>query len=1171
MNIHIENRETNIIRSLREELFGPAPAGDAIDCGTQIIFPNKEASYGPWKQLITHEEILDRVRPTQRYGIGVLYPIRSKEIDDSRDKEVKKNEEEMGDNNFDDAEDASITENGLGEIEKIEKKINQNSREKDTDDFDISTANSYKPSSMGISFLADLPAGSTFVVTVTAGRYVPVKVIVEGSSARRWWKRVPVTISYSFDTTELTSKKTRTKYKPIKIEPPVPKGLEIDAVVYSRPHSNSSITQRLITVCIINRKEADKKIDESCLFQCGFEVTVNASTSKKELIFPYPTRSVINANFEERSLALLYRKIQTFAIGHGCAANWSEPIEEKVLSVKAEALPMIETPSITSDTVLKSGIKIEIPIKPLAGLTPGDDGSKSIRDLLEGYRKWIDEQRLSIDSIPIHHKETAEEHMRRCEEVLRRMEGGVDYLNKNLKAKRAFQLANYAILLQQIKSDIPTRKRDYDPSSATPFKFSFPYPITNVDGDLKRRGNWRAFQMAFLLMSVQSVAEGGNIDRKTVELIWFPTGGGKTEAYLGLSAFAMFHRRLINPNDIGVHILMRYTLRLLTAQQFQRASGLICSMEYLRRIHNTELGSDVFSIGLWLGGDVTPNKRANAITEYKNLVRDPRGKNPFILDRCPWCKAFLGRLDLKNAPKSANKVEGYYKSGNTVVFKCPDSSCDFKDGLPIYVIDEDIYEKKPTMVIGTVDKFATLAWKPEARSLFGFNFNGERVNSPPGLIIQDELHLISGPLGSMVGLYETIVEELCTDRRFNPPILPKIVSSTATIRQYEKQIKSLYARENITLFPPPGLEDGNSFFSSYAKSDDGKLLPGKIYVGVFAPGHGSMQTTQVRTFSALLQSPMKLSLTERDPWWTLMLFFNSLRELGTTLSLFQSDIPIQLSNLRNRYDIDPKNRRWLNKIKELTGRLRSDEIPAAISELELKTDKTKYPVDVCLASNIIEVGIDIDRLSLLSVVGQPKTTSQYIQVTGRVGRNWVERPGLVVTLYGVGKPRDRSHFEKFRSYHEKLYAQVEPTSATPFSAPVLDRALHGLMAAYVRQVGSNEIALRPNPYPAELLEKLKNILIQRVRIVDPDELDNFTKIFNKRISEWKKWKPIVWTARISDDRPLMYASGSYVNDDLRPWCWATPQSLRNVDAECEAYVTQLYNDVDNLDVGEIYV
>ena len=225
------------------------------------------------------------------------------------------------------------------------------------------------------------------------------------------------------------------------------------------------------------------------------------------------------------------------------------------------------------------------------------------------------------------------------------------------------------------------------------------------------------------------------------------------------------------------------------------------------------IGSDVFSIGLWLGGDVTPNKRANAITEYKNLVRDPRGKNPFILDRCPWCKAFLGRLDLKNAPKSANKVEGYYKSGNTVVFKCPDSSCDFKDGLPIYVIDEDIYEKKPTMVIGTVDKFATLAWKPEARSLFGFNFNGERVNSPPGLIIQDELHLISGPLGSMVGLYETIVEELCTDRRFNPPILPKIVSSTATIRQYEKQIKSLYARENITLFPPPGLEDGNSFFS----------------------------------------------------------------------------------------------------------------------------------------------------------------------------------------------------------------------------------------------------------------------------------------------------------------------------------------------------------------------
>jgi hypothetical protein len=480
--------------------------------------------------------------------------------------------------------------------------------------------------------------------------------------------------------------------------------------------------------------------------------------------------------------------------------------------------------------------------------------------------------------------------------------------------------------------------------------------------------------------------------------------------------------------------------------------------------------------------------------------------------------------------------------------------------LPLYVIDEDIYETRPALVIGTVDKFAMLAWKPQARSLFGIAEDGTRAYSPPGLIIQDELHLISGPLGSMVGLYEPIIEELCTDRRGQQAAKPKIVSSTATIRSYAEQVQGLYARDRTSLFPPPGLDADDSFFARVARRPDGTLERGRIYAGVHAPGLGSLQTVQVRTFSALLQAPQPMAAAERDPWWTLLLFFNSLRELGTTLTLFQSDIPDLLRGaLRQRLGISFQDVRQLRKILELTGRLPGDEVPKAISALEVPTvSQQGQAVDVCLASNIIEVGVDIDRLSLMAVVGQPKTTSQYIQVTGRVGRK-SDRPGLVVTIYTASKPRDRSHFEKFRSYHERLYAQVEPTSVTPFSRPALDRAAHAVIASYVRQLGDSDQAESPYPFPAALVAAVSHILQQRASTVDPDELAALRRIIQRRGDEWQRWQRLKWDGAIhAEDMPLMRPAGAYVTPENVRVSWATPQSLRNVDAECQAEITQLY-------------
>jgi len=1154
---HIANRD-KIIQALREELVGPSPREKPINCSSEITFNSDEEFYQPWRQD-NGEEILQRDPPLIRYGVGVLHPIGTPiENEELKTSDADKNIIEDNQHEEIEADEEPITEEAKQNLEEIEKKILERS-ETESEDFDLSTANSSQPSSIGISFLAEFITGSVLVVkATTCGCYCQKKVKVldkDGNLRERtWWLRKSVNFTVEFTAEELCSAAEKKLTKTEEIN-----GLRLSFEIFSRPDREKREGVRLLTVCLINRTTASGR-HENCLFQAGFAATI-ISPKGETHILPYPKPDLNSDYKEEQSLALLYRKMETYAVGHGCAANWDKEASDGIVkTVIAECLPTFETPSITPD------IGIEVPMAPLAGLIPGDDGFTALTELVSRYEQWIEDRRNEIMSLGKEYKDAADWHMKECTRASERMRNGLIYLKNDAQAKRAFQLANYAILLQQICSRRELRKANYD--NAGKYTFSTIYQAPNPLQTDTNRGNWRAFQVAFLLMSIQSTAEGDIPERSTVELIWFPTGGGKTEAYLGLSAFALFMRRLKNREDAGVNVLMRYTLRLLTAQQFQRASALICAMEYLRRKNENELGKKPFSIGIWVGGETTPNKRKDAIHALGQLQKSSSAENPFLISRCPWCSAQFGRYESKQKlPSTVPKVLGYVQSGGTVIFKCPDNACEFhkNNGLPVYIIDEDIYEKPPSLIIGTVDKFALLAWSyaRKARALFGIGPDGKRVNSPPGLIIQDELHLISGPLGSVVGLYETVIEELCTDRRNGQEIKPKIVCSTATIRRYADQVKALYGREDVVLFPPPGLNAEDSFFSRYARNSADKTLQrGKVYVGVHAPGLRSLLSAEVRTAAALLQAPVALTPEERDPWWTFLVFFNSLRELGSTLSLLQSDIPGYLKVIRSRLGLDWQQMRYLSRILELTGRIRSDQVPEAINKLEVKCDNSNNQpsVDVCLASNIIEVGVDIDRLSLMAVVAQPKTTSQYIQVTGRVGRRWSERPGLVVTIYSPTRPRDRSHFEKFRSYHSSLYAQVEPTSVTPFSPPVLDRALHAIMTTYVRQTGDEQIAQTPDPYPENLIEKLRDILIPRIQLIDPHEVENFEKVFNKRASQWRRWQHTNWerNGRDTTDIPLIRVAGEYASREWELRSWATPMSMRNVDAECQAEITNLY-------------
>ncbi len=1157
MTEHVANRRS-VVEALRRELVGPAPAGPELNLTAEVRLTNLQETYGPWREAGTGQEILVRDSPTKRYGVGVLYP-------------VGKRIEEVAEHELD--EDEAPFEQPGEPLDIEDERPVAGAQEAETDDFDLSLANAYQPSSMGVSFLANVSDNTALVVDATGGRYrrVPVTIAIasEPERTRMWWVRRAVRLKVTFPsaylrkngTTRLVAGTGGASSQEFLVESECVEDLDLRVEVVSRPHGPD---ERLLTVCFINRSTGSASLGELCLFQSGFIAEV-VRPEGEPAILPYPGPQ-FGDDEEEESFALLYRRSQVFATGHGCSADWNAQEEsECALSVRAECLPAVETPTITPDIRRADGSPLTSSMASLAGLTLGDDGLDTLEEVIVTYERWISERRSEIDTLPLSYRAAGTRHLKRCEEAASRMRCGLYYLREDGLALLAFRLANHAILLQQLVTRDAPRATTYDPVRRV-LTFSEELQIPDISRLTPKRGQWRAFQVAFLLASLRSAVDGASSDRRTVELIWFPTGGGKTEAYLGLAAFAAFKRRLDNPMDCGVHVLMRYTLRLLTAQQFQRASGLLCAMEYLRRRNAGKLGETPFSAGIWLGGDTTPNSREVALRALRELQRYKGARNPFVLARCPWCGAQFGRIDV--AGKASKKGSDAFTPGYvryqepgqneaTVAFVCPDTSCEFASasGLPIYVIDDDIYERKPTLVIGTIDKFAMLAWQPRARSLFGLADNGERVSSPPGLVIQDELHLIAGPIGSVAGLYETVIEELCTDRRFGNAIPPKIVCSTATIRRSHDQIRGLYARDEVALFPPPGLDAGDSFFARYDKT-----VAGRVFVGVHAVSLGSVQTEWVRTFTALLQAPMPLDADGRDPWWTLLVFFNSIREMGTAHTLFQSDVPDYTKVLCNREGTPREQRRYLSasRVFELTGGLPSDEITGAIATLEVGCTSRGIPKDVCLASSVIEVGIDISRLSLMVVAGQPKTTSQYIQVTGRVGRQ-KERPGLVVTMYSPSKPRDRSHFERFRSYHERLYAHVEPTSVTPFSPPALDRALHAVLVAYSRQCGDAGVARSPFPYPKDLVDRFRILIEERVLRTDPVEAETLRRKLRWRAGQWLEWQRTRWTGDPQgDEAPLLRVSGEYASPAVAKFSWSTPTSMRNVDAECEAQITTHY-------------
>jgi hypothetical protein len=861
----------------------------------------------------------------------------------------------------------------------------------------------------------------------------------------------------------------------------------------------------VITVFLVNGQAlmADTKDEEAWLYQPELRITARGGAAiflRRPGMIASEELDALDAD-ERKVLGMQYRDHLEFAVGHGVAVHAEIDADdpERARAVVTTIVPWYEVPATESPTME------EIP--GLAGLVRDmrDLSKMGTSDLVavlsvlpREYENWIQHQAERVGSgTLVAHLDATNLALDRCRRALERVREGIRVIEANPLAAEAFRFANRSMWLQRVHSEYALRRRRGEKIE-----------IANVDRPEIR--SWYPFQLAYILIALPNLADPTHRDRvdptgAIADLLWFPTGGGKTEAYLGLAAFAMGIRRLQGilggfDGRAGVTVIMRYTLRLLTIQQFQRATALVCAMEVVRRegfaAGDPKWGVEPFRIGLWVGARATPNTTQDSEEAIKNAHKDTwsgaGGGTPHQLPNCPWCGSKI------DAGRDLIVDKGLER---TLVY-CSDAlgGCEFsrrranREGLPVAVVDEEIYRLLPTLLIGTVDKFAQMPWKGEVSALFG-RVTGrclrhgflnpesdetgrhpkkgdlprvEPVESgplrPPDLIIQDELHLISGPLGTMVGLYETAVDELCEWELETVRIRPKVIASTATIRRATDQVHGLFLRR-VEVFPPGGLDLGDDFFSRRRPVSSEKA--GRRYFGLCAPGR-SRPAVLIRVYVALLAAAQHLYKergVDADPWMTLVGYFNSLRELGGMRRLVEDDVSTRTLRVDREQDLPRPglSGRQLRIVEELTSRRASADIPRILDWLEEKFDPVidavraaareqgerpgRRPLDVLLATNMVSVGVDVRRLGLMVVAGQPKNTAEYIQATSRVGR---ASPGLVCTVLNWARPRDLSHYERFEQFHATYYQYVEALSVTPFAPRALDRGLTGLLVSLLR-------------------------------------------------------------------------------------------------------------------------
>ena len=1030
------------------------------------------------------------------------------------------------------------------------------------------------PSSMGISVLVPADA-QTLDITVQWGDYK--LQLPDEELGKNLWKR-----EHRQEAVSISIPNKARWREDFKV--PTSLGLELSVAMRTLPADavGAGIPKgtRSVSIFLVNRRTPapDDTRDEAFAFQATLSIV------SEQPFVPRPDlRSSQSDEWDMRVADLQYRDSFEFAVGHSISTH-AEVEDGQCNQIRTRWIPEAQVEKVSASKI----DDVELGMASLAFVRDFDDAKDKLSGFVSAYRTWIEKQKASLAGLSKKRTEMADALLGRASVAAGRIEKGISLLEDDV-VREAFCITNRAMSEQAYRR--------------------LELPITDV--------KWRPFQLAFVLMNMEGIVDPKSVDRKTVDLLFFPTGGGKTEAYLGLAAFTLVLRRLRNPGigSAGLTVLMRYTLRLLTLDQLGRAASLICALELEREKDVEKLGEWPFEIALWVGRAATPNvmgkkgdkfresARAKTIT-YKN---DDRKPSPIPLEACPWCGSKFSRNSFTLSPNADRPTN--------LVVKCANRDCEFSGrsgrALPIVAVDEPIYQRLPCFMIATVDKFAAMPWTGEVGKFFGkvqrydnFGFYGpctpgigrplpEGELLPPELIIQDELHLISGPLGTVAGLYETAIDELSHREIDGVRVGPKIVASTATVRRAESQIRALFNRSSVDIFPPPGPDRRDSFF---AKTDDPEVSNARLYTAVAAPGRSPKKIflkAQLCIMGAAkrqyqLNKPAdKDALNPADPYMTVLSYFSSLRELGGARRIVEDEVTNALSRYGDRKRVGEQeglfmNRDFRSDVVELTSRVSTAKVADTKLRLESQFNAGKgqpKPVDVALATNMISVGLDIVRLGLMLVFGQPKTSSEYIQSTSRVGRD-EKRPGLVLTVLNLNRPRDRSHYERFAAYHESFYRHVEATSVTPFSPRAMDRALAGTLVALARQGHSPMTPPKGAEHilsERQQLDFVVDVLSARAenhkKFDDPNDAKELRAHVRQRcldlLDEWSKivdqyrdkGTSTQYQREVGEARQLLY---EFLNPDLatlheRHGKFRANRSMRDVEPEVNLWLRNLDN------------
>lgn len=994
--------------------------------------------------------------------------------------------------------------------------------EVDDSDDPLELTSKFYPSAVGLSAIAKV--GSQLVARAGFSRYV-------GPSAEGQWTRKRESLTLTVDSVEGGNRQQ----------------VEIDGVELMLETRSEIAGSGLIqlTAMLVNRNQsAEQSSDElgsqQTVFQAQIELVASVPFDSMEGTGALEREETSRLGDEEEDLRFLYRSASSLAHGHGVAVSWD--MSHKRIWTETVPTALVHSLRADGDQFSQESLSLE-------QLARGEGRSLALNEIVAGYEAWtarLSERLKKISASDPSHAATQRILVRQSE-CLARMKSGLARLEDDQVSSEAWTLG--VLTMKRLFE----RRAKLDLPNGSDFTASVP------------TARFRAFQVAFALLILPGLGDATTADdtRDMVDLLWFPTGGGKTEAYLFIALMEIFSRRLRNPRERATVVLSRYTYRMLAFDQFSRAAGAMCAAEIVRLEHPELKEGHPITIGLWIGDNQTPNRLKAIDTPVPNERRAWRDRwsdrteasdgIAFPVVSCPWCRTELefGRSFLRVSEADAD-----------MRIYCPSSKCEFSQsqsgaGLPIAVVDEHLYASCPAMVIATVDKLAMVAtWDPSngPNLLAGADVDSEGIS----LLVFDELHLLSGPLGTLAALNEIAIEAIIRSgasghRR------PKVIASTATIRTADAQVKSLLGRA-LRTFPVSGDDPDDSY---WATRDD-RPETARLYCGTITSG-STWQALYVYAQSSLMAHAAELPSAAQDPYWTSVVYTQTLREHGRAVGLLVDDVRNRLrQNARLDEKGQPLESRQVLNVRELRGDKIGGRLPVELERLRIRHDPTRLgspdevrrldrlPVDAVVTTNLIQVGVDVPRLGLMIFLGQPKGTAEYIQASSRVGRS-PSAPGLILTLFQHTKPRDRSHYETFHSYHQALYRAVEPISITPFAKPALERSARSVLAAVGRHgidrsfgrsegagmVGSNEDAL------GVLARSFMGAVAAR-GAVNQDEISSFVDVL---LGQWKArsktMRTLTWSERTGQIARLLRQRFDASSVDA----WPYDTSLRSVEPD----------------------